>query len=77
MAEQSMDNSGTETPIGPNNPSPLKPRKEGFMGGVVLVVLGLLLLANNVFPQFDFSDYWPLILVAIGIALLVQPRHSR
>lgn len=74
--DQSDEKGTTANPIGPLNPSPLRPRRDGLVGGLVLIVLGLLLLANNVFPQFDFSDYWPLILVAIGIALLARSRKS-
>lgn len=48
--------------------------KKGIVGGVVLVVLGLLFLADNLLPDVRFSDYWPLILVAVGIGLLFQSR---
>jgi phage shock protein PspC (stress-responsive transcriptional regulator) len=41
-----------------------------IVGGIVLVVLGGLFLADNYLPHFSFSDTWPLILVAIGIGLI-------
>lgn len=49
-------------------------RKErhSMVGGVVLVALGVLFLANNYLPSFDFSMTWPLILVAIGAALIAN-----
>ena len=47
-------------------------RHGGFVGGTVLIVLGALFLANNYLPHFDFSDTWPLILVAIGAAMILN-----
>jgi len=40
------------------------------IGGVVLIVLGGLFLADNYLPFFSFSNTWPLILVAVGIGLI-------
>lgn len=51
-------------------------RKESIMGGVILIALGLLFLANNLIPRFDLSDYWPLILVVIGVSLIWKSRQS-
>ncbi len=56
-----------------------QPKKQGdrgsnLIGGVVLIVLGLLFLANNLLPEFQFGDYWPLILVAIGAGILWKHR---
>ena len=45
-------------------------------GGLVLIVLGLLFLAGNFFPEINFSDYWPLILVAVGVGLLWKARRG-
>ena len=68
----------TEAPKGasPSPPSYASyRRKENITGAVVLIVLGLLLLADNLFADFDFSDYWPLILVAIGVSLVLKSRQ--
>jgi hypothetical protein len=43
---------------------------EGTVGGLVLIMLGLLFLGDRLIPGFHFSDYWPLIIVAIGIGIL-------
>ncbi len=42
----------------------------GVLGGLVLIVLGGLFLADNYLPHFSFSDTWPLILIAIGIGMI-------
>jgi len=47
-------------------------RQHGSMvGGLVLIVLGGLFLADNYLPHFDFSNTWPVILIAIGIGLVL------
>jgi len=51
-------------------------RGGSVVGGVVMVVVGLLFLANNFIPGFHFEDYWPVILVVIGIGMLLKPRRG-
>jgi len=63
-------------PPTPTPPPPAYRRKEGLTGPILLIAIGLLLLADNLLPGFDFSDYWPLILVAIGVGLLLKSRQS-
>lgn len=62
----------------PQDASKPEPRKDqgGLIGGLVLIVLGILFLANNLFPEFSFGDYWPVILIAIGAALLLRSRRG-
>ncbi len=45
-------------------------------GGLILILLGVLFLADNLLPAVRFRDYWPLILVAVGIWLIVKARRS-
>lgn len=40
--------------------------KRNLMGGIILMIVGLIFLAENFIPNVDFGDLWPLILVAIG-----------
>ncbi len=63
----------TSTP----SPSPAPPpaqhsRREhpGLIGGLVLITLGLLFLADNFIPEVRFGDFWPLILIVIGAGML-------
>ena len=44
-------------------------------GGIILVVLGVLFLIGNLVPDFEFGKYWPVILIAIGIGLLLDRRQ--
>lgn len=42
---------------------------------IILIVIGGLLLLNNVFPRFHFDHYWPLILIGIGVGLLLRAKN--
>ena len=55
-------------------PTPSQPEQNGHRGsavaGVVLIIIGGLFLADNFLPHFHFSDFWPIILIALGIGIL-------
>jgi hypothetical protein len=57
---------------------PAGPRRHhhNLTGAVILIVLGVLFLAENLIPEFSFSDYWPILLIAIGASFLWRARHS-
>lgn len=40
--------------------------------GILLIVLGVLFLAHNLLPRFQFGDFWPVLLIVIGIAILLR-----
>ena len=45
-------------------------------GPVVLIVLGVLFLLNNVYPEvFRFSRMWPVILIVIGATKVLESFH--
>jgi hypothetical protein len=58
----------------PSDQKPRKAERGGLMGGLILIVLGLLFLANNFIPDFSFHQYWPVILIVIGAVLLWNAR---
>ena len=70
-----MDSSDSTPTPAPNPPSRQRDHG-GLIGGLVLVVLGLLFLGNNLLPDFRFGDYWPVILIVIGGALLWKSRNE-
>lgn len=49
--------------------------KRNLMGGIILITLGLIFLAGNYFPDIDFSNLWPLLLVAIGATTIYNSMH--
>jgi phage shock protein C len=55
-----------------------KPKSKGsVIGGLVLITLGALFLADEFIPRLDFGDLWPVILVVIGIGLLINAVSAR
>ncbi len=38
--------------------------------GITLILIGLLMLLENLLPNLYFSDWWPVVLVAVGIYFL-------
>lgn len=47
-----------------------EPSKGKVIAGIVLIVLGVVFLFENIWPIFDFENFFPLILVGIGIVIL-------
>lgn len=45
-------------------------------GGVLLIFLGVLFLLDNLVPRFDIGNYWPLILIGIGVAIIVKASNN-
>jgi len=58
-----------ENPQKPNQESKFK---GNLIGGLVLITLGAIFLVDQFVPRIDFGDLWPIILIVIGVALLVN-----
>lgn len=43
--------------------------------GIVLIVLGSIFLADNFIPRIHFGDFWPIILIALGVSLLLNSKR--
>jgi hypothetical protein len=50
--------------------------KSNILPAIILIVLGALLLANNLVPEFriwaTLFKWWPVLLIALGLSLLVK-----
>jgi phage shock protein C len=75
-----IDPQQSSVPPQPQPPQPPPaPQRHGhgsIVGGLVLLVIGFLFLAENFLPDFHFGDWWPLILVAIGVGMLYRAVRS-
>lgn len=75
-----IDPQQSTVPPQPQPPQPPRPEHRhgqgSIVGGLVLLVIGFLFLAENFLPDFHFGDWWPLILVAIGVGLLYRAVRS-
>ncbi len=43
-----------------------------MVGPLVLITLGVLFLLNNLYPGFEFSRMWPVILIVIGFVKIAD-----
>jgi len=57
---------------------PVKPEnRNSLIGGIVLISLGVIFLANRLIPNIDFGDLWPLVLVVLGGVLIATSLAER
>lgn len=50
-----------------------KPKNDGnLIAGLILIALGVIFLVIRFVPRIDFADLWPVILLAVGVALVWQ-----
>ncbi|MBK7214472.1 MAG: PspC domain-containing protein [Bacteroidales bacterium] len=57
-------------PVYPEGARPDQSYKGGLIGGLVLITLGSIFLADKFIPRVSFHDLWPLVLVVIGAVLI-------
>ena len=74
--------SGSDTQPGPSAPQPeqpVVPSKPGgsLTGGLVLISIGLLFLAAELFPEINFWEMWPVVLIIAGAGLLIRAFVKR
>jgi phage shock protein PspC (stress-responsive transcriptional regulator) len=74
-SDQNEQDPASAPPYFPPDPQ-VKKRNGPAVAGMALIVIGSLFLMDNIFPDFSFEDYWPLILVAIGLGLLMSARKK-
>jgi len=44
--------------------------------GAFLILLGGIFLLDNFVPHFHFGDFWPLILIGLGLAIILNARNN-
>ena len=49
-----------------------KPSNTGLIAGIILIFVGMLFLADRLMPWYNITDFWPLLLVGIGV-LMIKP----
>ncbi len=53
-----------------------KSRRSSATAGLIFIVAGICLLLGNLIPQFTWRTFWPIVLIALGI-LLIVPLKDR
>lgn len=49
-----------------------KKKKRVMFAGVILILLGLVFMADNLIPRFHASDIVPLLIIAAGVGILIN-----
>lgn len=68
QADNSAEVNAEETSAAVNNEE--KPKNGKMIFGSILIIIGTMLLVDDIFPAFDFSDVFPFILILMGGWLL-------
>ena len=45
-------------------------KKHNLFGGIILIGLGVIFLAENFLPVYRLNKFWPLLLIIFGLAIL-------
>lgn len=66
----------TSTPGGSTSPPPIYGRPRGLWLGIILIVAGAYFLLDNLgyLNAFRWDVFWPVVLIAIGIFVLLRRR---
>ncbi len=52
---------------------PVKNSNTGLVTGIILIFAGTIFLADRLMPWYNITDFWPLILVVVGV-LMIKPN---
>lgn len=76
-SDESYKKDNEEKPGNPfKNESEQTKDNKSLWGGLILITMGSLFLLDNYIPRFNFSDYWPLILIGVGVGLLINAKKK-
>jgi Putative stress-responsive transcriptional regulator len=55
--------------------NPVDPGRNRLVAGVVLVGIGVLFLIKEIFHWFNFSLFWPIILILVGVLIVYNGKR--
>lgn len=50
-------------------------QNNAFLGGLILIFIGVIFLINKFIPWFNWSLIWPIFLILIGIAIILKYKN--
>ncbi|MCB0804859.1 MAG: PspC domain-containing protein [Bacteroidales bacterium] len=77
--ENNSEESSTENPDPVDMSTENKEKKRNdssLWGGIILIALGAIFLADRYWPHIDFDDFWPVILIAVGVILIFKSTQQ-
>ena len=79
-SENPGEQPGADASTGTSNPFNIPVKQENrnsLIGGIVLITLGIIFLANRFIPNIHFGDIWPIALVVLGGVLIATSLAER
>jgi phage shock protein PspC (stress-responsive transcriptional regulator) len=73
-SDDEKKNENTQFNMNIVNEKPLNNRS--IYAGAFLILLGGIFLLDNFVPHFHFGDFWPLILIGLGFAIIINSRNN-
>jgi len=73
-SEEEKKSENTQFNMNIVNEKPLNNRS--IYAGAFLILLGGIFLLDNFVPHFHFGDFWPLILIGLGFAIILNARNN-
>ena len=55
----------------------MKKNRSGFAWGIILILLGAMFLAKELFPGFNYVFEWPFIIIGVGLVFLLMAVFTR
>lgn len=74
--DYTVNDAGEAQPV-QENTSKRKKNNESVIGGLVLLTLGVIFLADEFIPWFEFHKLWPLILIAAGVGVIWNNNKNK
>lgn len=72
----SSENKSDNTAFQMNAVNNKSQNNRSIYAGAFLILLGGIFLLDNFVPHFHFGDFWPLILIGLGFAIILNARNN-
>lgn len=66
---------GFGTPVSPETPAPANGGKKvegSLIAGLIMILIGGFFLFERFIPTIHFSDFWPILLIAVGLLVIYK-----
>lgn len=45
-----------------------------FTGPIILIAVGIILLVNNLYPEWGLAKLWPILIIVLGIDMIIKRK---
>lgn len=70
---EGQDTKDNNDVFSPGDSNERKKNNTSLIAGIVLILIGLIILFDRVFPFYDIIDFWPLVLIILGV-MMIKPE---